>query len=322
MKWLARLRERFRRRVRILDTPPLDGKPFEITTDDGASIRGVSTGRGPTVVLLHCWTGRRELWASVADGLLEAGFRVVAYDHRGHGESSTGREPISLDRLDADLQHIMEDQNVDEAVVVGHSLGGAVALRRAVAQDRRMAGLVIVASSAVFIPRPLTRVAVRLPSLFRSRALRRRTTGWFGRVAVRPTLGFGVPRSAVEQTLEAYQATPPDVVADHLVAIIGVDLRAQLGRISVPTTVIVGTADVVTPARHARRIQRAVPGSRLRRLRGAGHMLPLERPAELVEEILATAISADLDGDQESGVRHQGPQLRSSDADRHRSHPG
>lgn len=321
MSWFARLRKRFRRRRPDPPTPPLGGTPFEITADDGATISGISTGTGPAVVLLHCWTGRRQLWASVSDGLVEAGFRVVAYDHRGHGSSSTGQEPISLDRLDADLQLVLDDQDVGRAVVVGHSLGGAVALRRAVTEDRRVAGLVIVASSAVFIPRPLTRMAGRLPALLRNRALRRRTTGRLGRTAVRPTLGFGVSRSAVEQTLEAYLATPPDVVADHLVAIIGVDLRNRLGRISAKTTVVVGTADLVTPARHARRIQRAVPGARLRRLRGAGHMLPLERPTEVVEEILDTAASAGLHSPEISAPQRHDPPLPSNDADRHRSHP-
>lgn len=285
----------------------VDGTPFIIATEDGATIRGIEAmisstfveptppadSAIPTVVLSHCWTGRRQIWDPVISRLGRTlaptgvnGVRVVAYDHRGHGESTTGRSAPSIERLGEDLSLVLDHLDIGQALVVGHSLGGATALNRGVSDDDRVVGLVIVASSAAFIvPRPMARFSGWAPRLLAGERVAKRANGRLGKALVRPSLGFRPSKTAFAQTLASYRNTPPKVIGDQLAAIIDSDQRHQLPRITVPTTVMVGTADLLTPPFHARTIRRLVPGARLRKLPGAGHMLPLERPVEVAAEI-------------------------------------
>lgn len=102
--------------------------PRTIVTSDGAELAVIERGHGRPVVLVHgvvlsslCWHRQLEDLGGEA--------RVIAYDQRGHGESTSGRQGLTLDRLADDLFEVLERLDVRGAVLVGHSLGGMVAMR-------------------------------------------------------------------------------------------------------------------------------------------------------------------------------------------------
>ncbi|MBN2622405.1 MAG: alpha/beta fold hydrolase, partial [Acidimicrobiales bacterium] len=109
-----------------LTLPP--GREVVVRTDDGArlavTVAGTPSADRAPVVLPHCWTGSRAVGVPVARRLLAAGHQVVLYDQRGHGESSTGSDPISVERLGDDLAAVVDHLDVTGAVLAGHSMGG------------------------------------------------------------------------------------------------------------------------------------------------------------------------------------------------------
>ena len=102
------------------------GARTTVVTDDDARLEVLVTGPddGSTVVLSHCWTGGMSLWGPVARRLVASGHRVVLYDQRGHGRSTLGRAPLTVDRLGDDLRTVLEALDVRDAVLAGHSMGG------------------------------------------------------------------------------------------------------------------------------------------------------------------------------------------------------
>lgn len=149
-----------RRRIRwsILDDPcgsegltlP-EGELFTLHTDDGADLAVLVAGDGPVVVLPHCWTGGMSIWAPVARGLVAGGHRVVLYDQRGHGSSTLGTGPISIDRLGLDLAVVLERLDVNDVVLAGHSMGGmtiqALAKVRSDVLAGRVSGVVLASTT-------------------------------------------------------------------------------------------------------------------------------------------------------------------------------
>jgi pimeloyl-ACP methyl ester carboxylesterase len=96
------------------------------------------------------------------------------------------------------------------------------------------------------------------------------------------------PRQAhLVATRDAWLSLPTDVRRQFLIALQAMDFRPGLAHVAVPTTVVVGSRDLLTPPRLGRAIAAAIPGARLVEVPGAGHMLPFEEPDLLAELILA-----------------------------------
>ena len=95
------------------------------TTQDGASVYYETTGTGTPVVLVHGITESCRTWDPVRDRLVDAGYRVIAPDLRGHGQSSP-HSPYDLGSLAGDIIAVVTTEGLSNPRVVGHSLGGAV----------------------------------------------------------------------------------------------------------------------------------------------------------------------------------------------------
>jgi pimeloyl-ACP methyl ester carboxylesterase len=278
--------------VRFADLGP---KYSTVGTDDGAELHVAEAGPegGPLVVLAHCWTGTHEFWGPVATTLVDDGFRVVAYDHRGHGRSSTGGDSISIDRLGSDLVAVLDQVATPGAVLVGHSMGG-MAIQAAVVGHPRiledLVGIVLVSTSA----RPTAlrvpgAVAGRLVGESASARMARRSPASSGRA-----FGPGATAEQLEAVHDATAATPGTTRAECLVAISQMDLRARLGHLAVPTRVVVGSRDRLAPPAKSRQLTDLIPGAQMSFLDGVGHMVPLEAPAAVVAAVrsLDTTIAA------------------------------
>src|SRR5690242_18821717 len=95
-----------------------------LETPDGTRLRYVDRGEGPdTVVLVHGWKGSHRKWDPAVHRLAEAGFRVIAYDHRGMGESDRPTGRYDFDLLADDLGFVLEELGAEEVTLVGWSMG-------------------------------------------------------------------------------------------------------------------------------------------------------------------------------------------------------
>lgn len=266
-----------------------DGEARTVITDDGAELDVLVAGpaHAPLVVLPHCWTGTKEMWAPVARRLLEGGHRVVLYDQRGHGRSTIGSGPMSIDRLGADLLAVLDDVGGTDLVLAGHSMGGmtvqALAVNHPEVVRDRVRGIALVSTAASAMSRPLPAVVVhRLLGDAASGILTKRGVG-----LSRGAVGVRAFESHVRATGDAFAATSGAARAGFLVGMSRMDYRAGLASISVPVRVLVGTHDRLTPVARARVLAERIPGARLDVLPGFGHMLPLEAPDELADAITA-----------------------------------
>lgn len=266
-----------------------EGDERRINTDDGVelavTVAGPSDAR--TVVLSHCWTGSRAIWGPVADRLVDDGLRVVLYDQRGHGESTYGSETPTMAMLAHDLRAVIDQLELDEVVLAGHSMGGmsiqSYAAEHPVHFKEHVQGVVLVATAARTLGRELPFKAV-------DRLLGDRYPAWagrgvVGRSIVRGSLGAARQRAHVEMTLDGWVRTTGYARAGFLAAMASMDFSSALRDSTIPTKVVVGSRDTLTPVRSARHLAGGIPGSELAVLPGAGHMLPLERPDEVADAI-------------------------------------
>jgi len=269
-----------------------DGDEIVVTTDDGAALAVTVAGRAAgdrlTVVLPHCWTGSRAVWVPVARRLLAAGHPVVLYDQRGHGASTVGRQPLSIARLGDDLAAVLDHLDVRDAVLAGHSMGGMTVMAFACghpdALGARVRGLALVATAAHGLA---ARGRERFWRIVLWRDLVDRVVGRpaLGRLFVRGTFGADPRRAHVEATRALFVGTRSDVRRACVEAIGEMDLRAALQAVDVPTVVVLGTRDTMIVNSLTRAIAEHVGGATVVELPRAGHMLPFERPDEVVAAI-------------------------------------
>ncbi|MEV7780234.1 alpha/beta hydrolase [Kitasatospora sp. NPDC088351] len=283
--------------------PPAPVEELDVRSTDGIRLHVEIHGQpaAPTVVLAHGWTCSTAFWAPVIHQLADR-YRVVAYDQRGHGRSEIppSRVRYSTRALAEDLSAVLTRTVPagERALLVGHSMGGmtimAAAGRPEVAERTAAALLVSTGPADLIAELTILPGAVRSPGL--RRFLHRRLLG--SRLPLGPvgpasraglkyvTMGAASPADRVQAAARIVHACPTAVRANWAGVLERLDVRAGLARLTVPTAVMVGTEDRMTPPVHAHRMVAALADPQgLLLLPGIGHMLPVERPAEVVAEI-------------------------------------
>ncbi len=274
-----------------------------VRMDDGAEIHTVEAGSGPPMILLHGITLSVATWVYQLRELA-AGHRVLAIDQRGHGQSKGGQEDLGIDRLSLDLLAVMAEKKIKKAVVVGHSMGGMVALHSVINHPdefkKHVKGLALVATSGGPLSRVpgLLAVAELLQPGLRYRFNRFEARGrpvlppgelsyWLARVS----LGRRPSRRHVALTAQMVADVSPATLSGLLGAVLSFDLSRHLGDVDLPALVAVGTNDRLTPAWMAHGLEKGLNQAELKEFDGAGHMLMLERHEELSQALDSFATS-------------------------------
>jgi len=273
---------------RALDAPVYVDRRIE--SHDGGSIYVVENGSelDPPIVLSHGVTLSVRTWFHQLEELPKEGFRAIAFDHRGHGLSVVGAEGHSLDNLGRDVKTVLEALDLRGAVLVGHSMGG-VAVQSFVTQfpeiaAARVAGIVLLSTLAYT---PFGSRSTRTKASLEKMLKRSPDAQWLwdapnlGFLAARVGFGKNPHPSHVELVRRMMGECPPETRRDAPRVLVGLDLTAALPDVSIPTLVIGGTHDVLTPPFEAKRIANLIPGARLELVRDGGHMLMLERTDDL-----------------------------------------
>jgi len=200
-------------------------------------------------------------------------FRVIRYDHRGHGRSPVPPGPYRIEDIAADALALLDRLGVARTHFCGLSLGGMVGLQLAATAPDRIDRLVLCCTSAQLGP----------PEQWAQRAAAVRAGGTASIAATLVGRWLTPPFAAANPDLvdglrAMIAGIPDDGYAACCSAIEHMDLRPLLGQVRAPTLVIAGSADPATPPEHAARIVAGVPGARLVVLDGAAHLASIEQP--------------------------------------------
>jgi pimeloyl-ACP methyl ester carboxylesterase len=262
-----------------------------LPSHDGGSIYVATRGTGAPILLSHGVTITSRVWVKQFRSLPRDGVEVVAFDHRGHGQSTVGDTGYSVDNLAADMRTVIEALDLRDAILVGHSMGGvavqAFALRHPDVLHERVRGLVLastLAKTSVSASRQLRCLAERVTGSFDLRTVMQRPN--LGSMFARVGFGREPLASHVELNRQMLASCDSATARDATTALLGLDLTGELGRLDIPTLVLSGTADVITPPSESRRLAELIPGAQLRVFEGAGHMLMLERSDEFDASLL------------------------------------
>lgn len=275
-------------RERLLSEP--QGDETLIARPDGTVLRALVAGQGPPVVFAHGYTARILEWNLVWEELQARGFRVIAYDQRGHGRSTLGSDGIGSEPMAGDLAAVLQHFDVHDGVLVGHSMGGFVTVRAMLDHPDlalRLRGLVLFATWAGRILDGAPQNRLQIPLLqygILQRLLRNKTVAvLFGaaQCGARPSPAMiSAFIDSFNQHLDEHGPLLPIVRAFSRE-----DRYPRLGEVTVPTVVMVGSADRTTPISHSRRLAEGRPGARLVTIPDAGHLLNWEAPDELVKVV-------------------------------------
>lgn len=265
------------------ETPPQTAR-FDVDgvglayDDEGPDDAGA--GDRTPLVFIHGWTANRHRWDRQMDHF-RAGRRVIRLDLRGHGESDKPVERYTIDGLAGDVRRLLDSRGVDRFIPVGHSMGGMIAQKLALADPDRVERLVLVDS--------LARMAYS-----RSRALTMaasKAVPFDTFVAINITRAFkpGYPREQIRAYIAASQATPRHVVMSCYDAMRAFDVLERAGEIQVPVLLVHGYYDIQLPPNEALRLAARCRDAVVKIL-DTGHEAPIEDPAAVtaaIEEFLA-----------------------------------
>jgi len=235
----------------------------------------------PVLVLGNSLGTTSELWQPQL-AALGARFRLLRYEHRGHGGSPAPPGPYSIAGLGTDVLRLLDRYEIETASYCGVSLGGMVGMWLAANAPSRIGALALCCTSAHLPPAQM----------------------WIGRAALVRSEGMGpvAQQAAGRWFTPAFAGRRPDTVAGFVTtlqervepegyagcceAIAAMDLRPMLGSVTARTLVIAGDDDPATPPWHGALIAAAIPGARLRVIRGAAHLANVSQAAEVTAALL------------------------------------
>lgn len=225
----------------------------------------LETGQGHPVVVLHGWGGRIESMAPVIE-CLAPGFRVVAPDLPGFGESPGPAEAWGTPEYAGFVRSLLDRRGIAAAHFVGHSFGAKTSLYLAATETDLVSKLVLAGSSG-------------LRSAPSGRARIKRAVSRGARVAGELGAPGRALRDAIYRRVASQDYRDAGELRPVLVRVVNEDLASLLPRIKAPTLLVWGDKDDAVPLAHARTMERLIPDAGLVIIEGAGHFTYLDDPA-------------------------------------------
>ena len=244
---------------------------------NGVQLAYERRGKGAPLVLLHGYPLDHHLWDDVVP-LLEDTFDVIFPDLRGFGESTTIDSAFSMDDYASDIAALLDQLDIQKAAIVGHSMGGYVALAFVRLYPERVSGLGLVSSQL------LADAPERKEGRYKSAA----DVDANGIESVVATM---TPKFTADEELQSYARTSME--RQQPAAYIGAlkamaerpDSTSLLSSFNFPVVIVHGNADSLIPIERAREVKEALPQAHLVQISGAGHMPMMEAKEKTAEAL-------------------------------------
>lgn len=224
----------------------------------------------PPLLLVHGAGGHHLHWPPRLRRLPAT--EVYALDLPGHGKSA-GPGCTTIAAYRQVIEAFVTALALPPLILAGHSMGGAIALDFALTTGKQLAGLVLVGTSARL--RVNAAILTGLQSTFEA------TTAQLIDWMYTPTF----PPAQRERALAQLRTNDRQTLYDDFAACDAFDVRSQVTALTLPTLIICGVGDTMTPVKWSETLQHAIRGSQLHRIEGAGHMAMIEQPAVVTDVI-------------------------------------
>ena len=243
---------------------------------NGVRLHWRETGAGDAVIFIHGFPFRSTMWGPQLEAVPE-GWRFIAPDLRGFGESERGDAPLSMDAFADDIVALMDHLAIDQAVIVGLSMGGYIALSLAARYPDRMRALILVSTRAS-------------ADSDEARAGRKKLAAQVRKDGAKPVVDSMLPKlmagaSRIKRpqvptfVANMMQTTAPETLAAALEGMAArSDHRDILSKIDVSTMVVYGDQDEIIPREEMEFLARMVRGAKYEIVTNVGHLPNLEAP--------------------------------------------
>ncbi len=235
--------------------------------------------RGSCVVLLHGAGGSSGLWTGLLESLAQAQHSPIALDLPGHGRSSGLDGPSSVTEAAGFVLRLLEALAAPRVILVGHGMGGQVALRLAIDRPARVRAVVALGASAAPAADATSCVALEREIAILDQVIAGRLPQQFDM----PVFGVAPAMDVMRGFWGEMVRTDPRVRCQDLRCSLATDLRPEIGRIECPVLSIRGSADRLCSSAESLALVNGVPRSRAIELEGAGHVAFLEQQEALLE---------------------------------------
>lgn len=228
-------------------------------------------GAGPPIVFVHGFTTTSNFWWHQIPDLAKR-YRTVRFDLRGHGDSGKPRDvAYTIEGFSDDLRDVMDALGIESAAIIGLSMGGAVVMRFALDHPGRVKALGLVGTTAF-----------GLGPMVQARNVLARIAEIGIEAASEEVIAHSFDRSTDEAIVEWAKRevikTPRYAAEPAIRSLDAFDVRADLSRLKMPTLVVVGENDAITPVHSSRFLHNAIRGSELHVVQQAAHFPMLEKP--------------------------------------------
>jgi len=265
------------------------GTPYraQYRTVDGTRLRLIDTGNGTPVVFIHGFGALIYGWRNQLPPLVAAGYRVVVFDNRGFGFSDKPAHGYTNAAYAHLVVSLLDSLGIASAVLVGHSMGGAIAAEVALRYPDRVRGLVLIDAAGYGVRWPGVLKLARWPQV--GAVVTRFRARWITARILRST--FADPGKVAEADVDQYYAPVPDPAYGR--ALRGVlrefrfdSLAGRLSHVQAPTLILWGDADRWIPLRDGTRFAGELPRSEFVLLQRTGHDAAEESPDQVNRYLL------------------------------------
>lgn len=259
-----------------------------------ASINGINLyytdigkERSPPVVLIHGFPFSSEMWNGQTQMLQasQENLRIVTYDLRGHGQSDVGDGQYSIELFVDDLIALLDHLKITKTILCGFSMGGYIALRAIERNPDRFRALVLCDTMSAADSNEAKIKRANSIKLVKKQGVGRFAEGFLKAVFAPKT--FETQPEIIDEISRIVLSNSPAGICGALLAMAGrTDTTEALSRINIPTLILVGEHDAVTPPNAAKNMQDRIPNSKLQLIKNAAHMSNLENPKVFNEQLI------------------------------------
>lgn len=269
---------------------PIEGEVAFVEMPDGTRIHTIASGSGPTTILLAHGYGFSNIeWNILVEQLTQLNYRTIVFDQRGHHQSTIGNDGISSASMASDYKHIIEHFNLEQCIIVGHSMGGFLTMKCLLdypeLQHKQVKSCVLMATFAGDVNKKNFQNRVQIP-LIKSGILQQ-LIKWkpIGNLFGKTLVGKNPDPEIIRVIPEVFLQTDHSKLVPILQAFAQESYYDRLKEITVPCAVVIGDKDATTPPFHTDDIVKNIPNTTRIDVKGKGHCLNVEAPEEIIKAI-------------------------------------